>query len=149
MNIDHHRQDDETSLEVVADRVVHRRYVPHSAAHYGGGLVDGAYAVALFGDVATELCVRNDGDEGLLAGYQNVRFLEPVHVGDVIEISGVIRKFGKRSREIDFTATVTCRASPDQSPSAAHELAEPVIAVVATGTVVVPVAQRFSQEALK
>jgi 3-aminobutyryl-CoA ammonia-lyase len=93
--------------------------------------------------------VRNDGDEGLLAGYQNVRFLEPVHVGDVIEISGVIRKFGKRSREIDFTATITCRASPDQSPSAAHELAEPVIAVVATGTVVVPVAQRFSQEALK
>ncbi len=36
-------------------RVVHRRYVPYSHAHYGGNLVDGAYSLACFGDVATEV----------------------------------------------------------------------------------------------
>lgn len=35
--------------------VTHRRYVPHSRAHYGGSLVDGAYVLGLFGDVGTEL----------------------------------------------------------------------------------------------
>ncbi|HEY3610446.1 MAG TPA: acyl-CoA hydrolase, partial [Pseudonocardiaceae bacterium] len=57
--------------------VTHRRYVPHSHAHYGGNLVDGAYGLGLFGDVATELCIRTDGDEGLFAGYDTVAFLAP------------------------------------------------------------------------
>lgn len=34
-------------------------------AHYGGNLVDGAHMVHLFGDVATELLIQCDGDEGL------------------------------------------------------------------------------------
>ena len=34
-------------------------------AHYGGNLVDGAHMVHLFGDVATELLIMHDGDEGL------------------------------------------------------------------------------------
>jgi len=31
-------------------------------AHYGGNLVDGARMLELFGDVATELLIINDGD---------------------------------------------------------------------------------------
>ena len=67
--------------------VTHRRYVPYSHAHYAGNLVDGAYSLAAFGDVATELCIRTDGDEGLFASYSDVQFLAPVRAGDVIEIS--------------------------------------------------------------
>jgi len=48
--------------------VTHRRYVPYAHAHYGGSLVDGAYTLGLFGDVATEVAIVGDGDEGLLAG---------------------------------------------------------------------------------
>ena len=64
--------------------VTHRRYVPYSHAHYGGNLVDGAYSLGLFGDVATEVAIVMDGDEGLLAGYSDIRFLGPVHAGDVL-----------------------------------------------------------------
>ena len=67
--------------------VTHRRYVPYSHAHYAGSLVDGAYSLAAFGDVATELCIRTDGDEGLFASYSSVQFLAPVRAGDGIEIS--------------------------------------------------------------
>ncbi|MBV9973460.1 MAG: 3-aminobutyryl-CoA ammonia lyase, partial [Candidatus Eremiobacteraeota bacterium] len=48
-------------------------------AHYGGNLVDGARILALFGDVATELLIRQDGDEGLFVAYDNVEFLAPVY----------------------------------------------------------------------
>ena len=54
--------------------VTHRRYVPYSHAHYAGNLVDGAYSLAAFGDVATEMCIRTDGDEGLFASYSDVQF---------------------------------------------------------------------------
>ena len=47
-------------------------------AHYGGNLVDGAHMVHLFGDVATELLIKRDGDEGLFAGYEDIKFLAPV-----------------------------------------------------------------------
>ena len=47
--------------------VTHRRYVPYAHAHYAGNLVDGAYSLGLFGDVATEMCIVTDGDEGLFA----------------------------------------------------------------------------------
>jgi len=118
--------------------VTHRRYVPHSHAHYGGALVDGAYVLGLFGDVATELCIRSDGDEGLFAGYDEVAFAAPVLAGDVLEATGVLTRVGRRSREVEFTARVVCRAAPERSPSAADVLAEPVIAARARGTVVIP-----------
>jgi len=69
--------------------VVHRRYVPYSHAHYAGSLVDGAYGLGLFGDVATDLCIRTDGDEGLFASYDDVQFLTPVRAGDVVEVTDV------------------------------------------------------------
>jgi len=118
--------------------VTHRRYVPYSHAHYGGNLVDGAYMLGLFGDVATEACIRSDGDEGLFASYSDVQFRAPVIAGDVLEVTAVITRVGTRSRDVSFEARVVCRAQPDRGPSAATVLAEPIVAVTATGTVVVP-----------
>ena len=118
--------------------VTHRRYVPYSHAHYGGSLVDGAYVLGLFGDVATEICVRLDGDEGLFASYSDVQFKAPVRAGDVLAVTAHVVSVGRRSRQLSFTATVECRADPSRGPSAAVVLDEPVVAVTATGTVVVP-----------
>ena len=118
--------------------VTHRRYVPYSHAHYGGNLVDGAYVLGLFGDVATEACIRTDGDEGLFASYSDVQFRAPVLAGDVLEITATVTRLGTRSRSVSFEALVVCRAEPERGPSAAQVLSEPIIAVTATGTVVAP-----------
>jgi 3-aminobutyryl-CoA ammonia-lyase len=118
--------------------VTHRRYVPYSHAHYGGELLEGAYSLAMFGDVATELSIRADGDEGLLAGYSRVEFLAPVRAGDVLEATATIVAVGNRSRTVEFVAQVLCRAAPLVSASAATVLPEPVVCTTATGTVVVP-----------
>ena len=119
----------------VGFEVVHRRYVPYAHAHYAGNLVDGAYALGLFGDVATEVCIRLDGDEGLFASYSDVQFLAPVQAGDVLEVSATVTRMGSRSRTVDFVARVVCRGS---GGSSARVLDPPVVAVTATGTVVVP-----------
>lgn len=119
-------------------QVAHRRYVPYGHAHYGGALVDGAYLLGLFGDVATELCIRGDGDEGLFAGYADVQFRAPVRAGDVVEARGQIIRVGNRSRTIEFSCVVVCRAQPERGDSAAQVLEPPLVAAVATGTVVVP-----------
>ena len=118
--------------------VTHRRYVPYSHAHYAGDLVDGAYALGLFGDVATEVCIRTDGDEGLFASYSDVQFKAPMRAGDVLETVATVTRVGTRSRTIDFECRVVARGRPDRSESAAEMLAEPLVAVTATGTVVVP-----------
>jgi 3-aminobutyryl-CoA ammonia-lyase len=118
--------------------VVHRRYVPHSHAHYAGNLVDGAYSLGLFGDVATEVCIRTDGDEGLFASYSDVQFIAPVRGGDILEVTAEVVRVGSRSRTLAFTARVVGRGRPDLSNSAAQMLDEPVVATTATGTVVVP-----------
>jgi 3-aminobutyryl-CoA ammonia-lyase len=115
--------------------VTHRRYVPYSHAHYAGNLVDGAYSLGLFGDVATEVCIRLDGDEGLFASYSDVQFKAPVQAGDVLEVTATVVHVGTRSRRIEFTSMVVCRGT---GGSAASVLAEPIVAVTATGTVVVP-----------
>lgn len=118
--------------------VTHRRYVTHGDAHYGGDLVDGAYVLALFGDAATELAIRSDGDEGLLAGYHDITFHAPVRAGDVIEVTASITGVGNRSRQVDFRAQIVCRADPARSPSAADVLESPLTVVTAAGTVVIP-----------
>ena len=118
--------------------VTHRRYVPASHAHYGGNLVDGAYVLGLFGDVATEVAIRTDGDEGLFASYSDVQFRAPVLAGDVIEVTATVIRTGNRSRDLAFEARVVCRADPARGDSAATVLAEPIVVVTATGTVVVP-----------
>ena len=120
--------------------VTHRRYVPASHAHYGGHLVDGAYVLGLFGDVATEVAIRMDGDESLFASYSEVQFLGPVLAGDVIEATAAVVRVDRRSRELAFEARVVCRAEPERGPSASRVLDEPLIVVTATGTIVVPAA---------
>ena len=119
--------------------VTHTRYVPYSHAHYAGDLVDGAYVLALFGDVATELCIRTDGDEGLFASYSDVQFQAPVRAGDVLEITCEVTRVGSRSRDLAFAVYVVARgAATAERPGAAAFLAEPILATSATGTVVVP-----------
>jgi 3-aminobutyryl-CoA ammonia-lyase len=107
-------------------------------AHYGGNLVDGARLLALFGDVATELLVRHDGDEGLFRAYDAVEFLAPVHAGDTIEADGEITNVGNTSRAMRFEARKVIVPRPDLSDSAAEVLAEPIVVCRATGTCVVP-----------
>ncbi len=118
--------------------VTHRRYVPYAHAHYGGDLVDGAYVLGLFGDVATEVCIRTDGDEGLFAGYSEVTFEGPVRAGDVIEVTATVTRVGRRSRSLAFEAKVLARAVPERSASAAEVLDPPQVCTTASGTVVVP-----------
>ncbi|MEJ7831424.1 MAG: hotdog domain-containing protein [Nocardioides sp.] len=128
-----------TSNGAVGTRVVHRRYVPYSDAHYAGNLVDGAYSLKLFGDVATEMCIRTDGDEGLFAAYEGVEFRAPVHAGDVLEVSCELVKMGTRSRVLRFAVHVVARGTPtDERPGAAEMLSHPIVATTATGIVVVP-----------
>jgi 3-aminobutyryl-CoA ammonia-lyase len=119
--------------------VVHRRYVPSSHAHYAGNLVDGAYSLGLFGDVATEMCIITDGDEGLFASYSDVQFKAPVRAGDVLEITAELTRVGTRSRVMEFAVHVVARgAATPTEPGAARVLTEPILATSATGTVVVP-----------
>jgi 3-aminobutyryl-CoA ammonia-lyase len=120
--------------------VTHRRYVTHGDAHYGGNLVDGAYVLGMFGDVATEVCIRADGDEGLFASYSDVQFRAPVLAGDVIEATATVTAAGRRSRQLAFEARVVCRADPSRAASAAAVLGQPIVVVTAAGTVVVPAA---------
>ena len=118
--------------------VTHRRYVPFSHAHYAGNLVDGAYSLAAFGDVATEVCIRTDGDEGLFASYSDVQFKAPVRAGDVIEIEARLVRVGARSREMDFEVRVVGRGTPERGESAASILTPAILATTARGVVVVP-----------
>lgn len=107
-------------------------------AHYGGNLVDGARMLALFGDVATELLILRDGDEGLFKAYDMVEFLAPVYAGDYIEATGEIVKEGNTSRRMEFVARKVIAPRPDISASACDVLEEPIVVCRASGTCVVP-----------
>jgi len=107
-------------------------------AHYAGGLVDGARMLNLFGDVATELLIRYDGDEGLFRAYDSVEFLAPVRAGDFIEAEGKIVKVGATSRRMAFEARKVIEAAPELGETAARVLDKPVIVCRATGTCVTP-----------
>jgi len=127
-----------TTRATVGRRVTHRRYVPYGHAHYAGNLVDGAYSLAAFGDVATEMCIVTDGDEGLFASYSDVQFKAAVRAGDVIEVSAEIVRVGTRSREMEFEVRVVGRGNPARGESAADVLDPPIVATTARGVVVVP-----------
>ena len=105
-------------------------------AHYGGSLVDGAHMLHLFGDVATELLIMRDGDEGLFRAYDNVEFLAPVYAGDFIEATGEIVSEGNTSRKMVFEARKVVAPRPDINDSAADVLEEPVVVCRASGTCV-------------
>lgn len=117
--------------------VSHRLRLSQDDAHYGGELVAGGRLMELFGDVATELCIHLDGDEGLLAGYSSVEFLLPVHAGDFVEATGKVIHTGTTSRRMEFVILRYARPRPDISDSAADVLATPEIVARAVGTCVV------------
>ena len=117
--------------------IIRLRMSAHEA-HYGGNLVDGARMLGLFGDVATELLIMNDGDEGLFCAYENVEFLAPVYAGDYIEAVGEIINVGNSSRKMKFEARKIIIPRPDINESACDVLEQPIIVCRATGTCVVP-----------
>jgi 3-aminobutyryl-CoA ammonia-lyase len=122
----------------MANKAIIRVRMSSHDAHYGGNLVDGAKMLQLFGDVATELLIRHDGDEGLFRAYDSVEFLAPVYAGDYIEATGEIVQAGNSSRKMVFTAQKVIVPRPDISPSAADILEEPIIVCKASGTCVTP-----------
>jgi 3-aminobutyryl-CoA ammonia-lyase len=121
--------------------VIRLRMSSHDA-HYGGNLVDGARMLGLFGDVATELCILHDGDEGLFRAYEKVEFLAPVFAGDFIEAEGTITEVSRTSRKMEFEARKVIRPLPESSDSAAEVLDKPIVVCRATGTCVVPLAKQ-------
>lgn len=114
-------------------------------AHYGGNLVDGAKMLQLFGDVATELLIMNDGDEGLFKAYSKVEYFAPVYAGDFIEAVGEITKVGNSSREMTFEARKVISPRADICASAGDVLEEPIVVCRAVGTCVVP--KQFQRKA--
>jgi 3-aminobutyryl-CoA ammonia-lyase len=122
----------------MGEKTLIRVRMSQADAHYGGNLVDGSRMLQLFGDVATELLIRHDGDEGLFRAYDMVEFLAPVHAGDYIEAEGEITAVGNTSRKMRFEARKVVAPRPDVSLSAADALEQPVIVCRATGTCVTP-----------
>ncbi len=114
--------------------------VSPAQAHYGGNLVDGAFVLQLFGDCATELLIRHDGDEGLFLTYSDVQFKAPVYAGDFLEAVGEITEVGNTSRKMEFVAfkQISRPADPNLAPSAMDVLEEPVVVATAKGVCVVP-----------
>ena len=106
-------------------------------AHYGGQLVNGAHMLSLFGDIATELAIICDGDEGLLVSYESVEFLAPLFAGDFVEVHGRITRVGRTSRRMEFECRKVISARPDIGDSAADVLVEPIMIGRAVGTTVV------------
>lgn len=124
-----------------------RLRMSNNDAHYGGNLVDGARILALFGDAATELLIRHDGDEGLFAAYDNIEFLAPVFAGDYLEVIGEITSVGNSSRKMKFEAYKIIKPRPDINDSAADVLDPPILVCKASGTCVVPKAKQRKNQA--
>lgn len=123
--------------EIKYKSIIRLRMSSHDA-HYGGNLVDGARMLQLFGDVATELLIQRDGDEGLFKAYDMVEFIAPVYAGDFIEAVGEIVSEGNSSRKMVFEARKVIVPRTDISASAADILEEPIIVCKASGTCVTP-----------
>ena len=135
-----------TSTPETLESVLRLRIGAHEA-HYGGGLVDGARLLQLFGDAATELCIRHDGDEGLFRAYDNVEFLAPVCAGDYVEVRAQLTSVGRTSRRMTFTAHKVIRAAySPASDSAAEVLPAPLLVARASGTCVVPFEKQKQQQ---
>ncbi|TVP95458.1 MAG: 3-aminobutyryl-CoA ammonia lyase [Acholeplasmatales bacterium] len=127
--------------------VTHTLRLSQQDAHYGGQLVDGARVLALFGDVATELLIRHDGDEGLFRAYDSVDFLAPLYAGDFIEVTGTITKVGRTARTMTFSCKKIIQSRTDLSASAAEVLPEKIVTTTASGTCIVPLEkQRVAHE---
>lgn len=124
---------------MIGEKVVLRLRLNTGDAHYAGELVNGSKILDFFGDVATELAIRNDGDEGLFRSYDTVEFLAPVYAGDFMEYHGWIESKGNTSRKMQFEAykVIELNKNSELSESAANVLEDPILVGKASGTVVV------------
>ncbi|MBM7871761.1 3-aminobutyryl-CoA ammonia-lyase [Clostridium pascui] len=109
---------------------------------YAGEVVKPNIHLDIYGDVGTELCVLQDGDESLFAGYENVEYLAPVYAGDYVEARGRIIKLGNSSRKCEFeTYKVATPSRKNGKPDAAETdmdvLDPPVLVAKAIGTLIV------------
>ena len=123
--------------------VTHKKRYSTADAHYSGGLIDGAAHLKAFGDVATEILIRYDGDEGLFRAYSTVEFPAPVYAGDFIEYKGKLVKTGNTSREMEFEAWKIITPKPDLSITACEVLKQPVLVCKAKGTCVTPKSKQY------
>ena len=119
--------------KVVGEAVIRLR-MGGEDAHYAGGLVDGSKMLKLFGDVATELLIRLDGDEGLFRAYESVEFLAPVKSGDYIEARGRLVSIGNSSRKMEFTAHKVIQSLEGNAPAVGASSTGLAGAVGATST---------------
>ena len=125
---------------MIGEKVTLRLRMSAHDAHYAGELVDGARMLAIFGDLATELLIRLDGDEGLFRAYDQVEFLAPVFAGDYIEATAELVKIGRTSRTMKFEAkkVISNVRQPSEPASAAEVLSHPIVVCRASGTCVTP-----------
>ena len=100
---------------------------------YGGDLVAGATAVALFGDLETELAIREYGDEGLCVAYHGIDFLAPLSAGDFVEGRARIVARGRTSRRVRAELWKVIEAEGD---GRAMPVDPPVLAARAEATIV-------------
>lgn len=124
---------------MIGNKVMMRLRLSERDVHYAGGLIDGAFVVRLFGDLATELLIRHDGDEGLFAAYDMIEFKAQLNAGDYLEVWGWIDKVGNTSRHMQFEAYKVIGAAGDKKcPSACNVFPEPMLVARGGGTCVVP-----------
>ena len=122
----------------VGEKAILKLRVGEEDVHYAGGLVAGSYVLGLFGDIATEISIRYDGDEGLLAAYNTVELKAPIQAGDFIEVSGWISREGKTSRIIELEAHRYIKVVGTPHESSADYLTEPELVAKAQLVDVVP-----------
>lgn len=125
---------------MLGEKVILRVRMSTKDAHYAGDLVNGARMLDYFGDVATELAIRMDGDEALFRTYEHVDFLAPVYAGDFMEYHGWLEHVGRTSHRMVFEAykVIEPARSPDLEPSAANVLNPPILVGRAEGICVTP-----------
>lgn len=133
-------QDDQTVASAATLRL---RFAP-SDARYGNGLIAGAKVMEIFGDLETEIAIREGGDEGLCVAYDLVEFLEPLFVGDFVEGRAEVLSSGNTSRKLGLELHRVIAGSPDGTGT---PLDPPVLAARATATIVVGTRERVEAAA--
>jgi len=116
----------------VGEALIRLRLGP-TDVRYGGDLVAGATAIAIFGDLETELAIRTWGDEGLCVAYHSVEFLAPLRAGDFVEGRARIVASGRTSRRVRAELYKLIAAEPDGRAVVLHD---PVLAARAEATIV-------------
>jgi 3-aminobutyryl-CoA ammonia-lyase len=105
----------------------------HEEAHYASHLLAGAKMLEVFGDLATELTVKHDGEKGLLRAYESVELFAPVYARDWIEAKARIVEVGKSSRKFECEAY---KVIADTGSLTANVMDPPVLVARATGTII-------------